>query len=302
MIAGLTMLLALAQPAAAAPEPREIAVAMLASSPDAERALAELLAELEREGSIRTVRSSADAGGYRSCLTSPGLAADLVAGCMYRQIARAEEGGRPLVALAVFDDRHRRRSIGCRGPDGEGGAFLREANSSNVWLRNNARAAIARCFDRAARGAGLARPAPEPGAPIRELPGMRFTALTIEQAQSAASDVVAIAVEEVHLPYQARSGICTVLGQVASVIRGSAYPRGTRLRGQVPCAAGGSLRPARSAQMHSFHVNSIGTFYIGTGGLLDVAPDALCEAESRGRGLDPIRARHRCETPAQYRD
>jgi hypothetical protein len=299
MIAGLSFLLSLVQPVA--PPPREIAVATLASSPQAEQALERLLRELVSDGSVRIVRSAADLARYRSCLTSPGLAADLVASCMYRELARTEEDGRPLVALAMFDDRYGRRLLGCRGPDGDGGASLREANSSNVWLRNNARAAIASCFSRASVGAGVRRPVPEPGAPIRDLRGRGFAALSIAEAQRTASDVVAVAVEEVHLPYQARSGICTILGQVGSVIRGSAFERGARLRAHVPCAASGSLTPSRSARMHAFHGNRIAIFYVGSEGVLDIAPDALCEAEARGRGLDAVAARNRCDTPPEYR-
>jgi hypothetical protein len=302
MIAVLALSLALVQPLAAPPPvPREIAVATLASSPEAEAALEQLLGDLRREGSIRIVRSSADAAGYRSCLTSPGLEAGVVASCMYERLARSEEGGRPLVALAVFDDRYGRRLLGCRGPDGDGGASLRTVDSPNVWLRNNARAAIARCFARASAGAGIARPAPEPGAPIRDLPSRRFASLTIEEAQRTATDVVALAVEEAHQPYAARSGTCTILGEVGSVIRGSAFERGTRLRAHVPCAASGSLTPSRSARMHAFQANRIAIFYIGAGGVLDIAPDALCEAESRGRGLTAVQARNRCDTPVEYR-
>lgn len=298
MFDALALSLVLAQPAAAAEPPKEYTYSVVAYAPEGVAEVERLIAEFNRNGAARLVPSTKDRSSDQTCVRRPDAYWGDVAYCLQQRTMTATDNKthiRLLVTRGFTDSR-----LTCLGPSYPGHASLRNVHSPDPYLRNRARAEVARCLSYTASGSASFRPVPEPIPPMRDLKaGRRWSTIEVDEAQHSASDVVTLLVENVERPVAARSGICVVAGRVTYVERGTKLPVLTPVRITLPCAASGSIDVPRSLPMQSIRKDMIARLFVGPDGVFhDIAPNAACNYERQARGESPREALVRGCLPA----
>lgn len=254
----LVALLSLFQPEAAAA--RAVPPSVVILGDEARRGAVErVLGELAAAGG--SYRQDHEGAYYVGCVAAWRNDMVQTEACIRARLQR--HGERPTIVLNTY-----RRGAGqgttpvsCIGAGGAGGAILGgPAGSGNA-------AAMQRCLDRALQ----TNRAPLPR-PYRVGSTDRFEIDDVEQARTAATTVLKIAIDHVGFP-RGIAGSCLVQGRVVRAELGPSLPPGGAIEVGVPCGPATSLDGARRARMAGLGEGSFARLYLGGGRrLLHIEP------------------------------